>query len=145
MFQFGNSGGSSGGMGGGAGAGGGEIGATTTTDSDGVSGVGGGNWLPNAQLLGAITLSHALTSVLVSGYSKDRPHVFVLTLSNGASYFFQAGTEELVYEWVSTCNYWAARLSKEPLTGGVSNMEYGWNQLLDTDLASTSEKEGGVT
>ncbi|KNE90144.1 hypothetical protein, variant [Puccinia striiformis f. sp. tritici PST-78] len=141
MFQFGNSGGSSGGMGGGAGAGGGEIGATTTTDSDGVSGVGGGNWLPNAQLLGAITLSHALTSVLVSGYSKDRPHVFVLTLSNGASYFFQAGTEELVYEWVSTCNYWAARLSKEPLTGGVSNMEYGWNQLLDTDLASTSEKK----
>lgn len=104
--------------------------------------VGGGNWLPNAQLLGGITLSHALTSLLVSGYSKERPHVFVLTLSNGASYFFQAGTEELVHEWVSTCNYWAARLSKEPLTGGVSNMEYGWNQLLDLDLsASNSDKK----
>ena len=34
-------------------------------------------------------------------------------------------------EWVSTCNYWAARLSKEPLAGGVSNMEYGWNRVAD--------------
>lgn len=46
-------------------------------------------------------------------------------------YFFQAGTEELVNEWVSTCNYWAARQSKEPLAGGVSNMEYGWNRVMD--------------
>ena len=36
-------------------------------------------------------------------------------------------------EWVSTCNYWAARLSKEPLIGGVSNMEYGWNRVMDLD------------
>ena len=55
----------------------------------------------------------------------------VLTLANGGVYFFQAGTEELVNEWVSTCNYWAARTSKEPLAGGVSNMEYGWNRLAD--------------
>lgn len=55
----------------------------------------------------------------------------VLTLSNGGVYFFQAGTEELVNEWVSTCNYWAARTSKEPLAGGVSNMEYGWNRVLE--------------
>jgi len=55
----------------------------------------------------------------------------VLTLSNGGVYFFQAGTEELVNEWVSTCNYWAARTSKEPLAGGVSNMEYGWNRVTD--------------
>jgi hypothetical protein len=55
----------------------------------------------------------------------------VLTLSNGGVYFFQAGTEELVNEWVSTCNYWAARTSKEPLAGGVSNMEYGWNRIAD--------------
>jgi len=109
--------------------------------SNSTSAVGGGNWLPNAQLLGAITLSHALTSVLVSGYSKERPHVFVLTLSSGASYFFQAGTEELVYEWVSTCNYWAARLSKEPLTGGVSNMEYGWKQLQEMDLVNAADKK----
>lgn len=53
----------------------------------------------------------------------------VLTLSSGAVYFFQAGTEELVNEWVQTCNYWAARQSKEPLAGGVSNMEYGWKRV----------------
>ncbi|WAR51713.1 hypothetical protein PtB15_1B149 [Puccinia triticina] len=141
MFQFGNSGGSSAGAGMAAGSTSNEVGATTTISSEGVSGVGGGNWLPNAQLLGAITLSHALTSVLVSGYSKERAHVFVLTLSTGASYFFQAGTEELVYEWVSTCNYWAARLSKEPLTGGVSNMEYGWNKLLEADAPVAVEKK----
>ncbi|KAA1095455.1 hypothetical protein PGT21_020554 [Puccinia graminis f. sp. tritici] len=141
MFQFGAGGGVSGGGGYGGGQAGSEVGHTETIGSDGKSGVGGGNWLPNAQLLGSITLSHALTSVLVSGYSKERSHVFVLTLSNGASYFFQAGTEELVYEWVSTCNYWAARLSKEPLTGGVSNMEYGWNQLLEAELPSVVEKK----
>jgi PH/SEC7 domain-containing protein len=55
----------------------------------------------------------------------------VLTLASGAVYFFQAGTEELVNEWVQTCNYWAARQSKEPLAGGVSNMEYGWNRISD--------------
>ena len=55
----------------------------------------------------------------------------VLTMANGSVYFFQAGTEELVNEWVSTCNYWAARTSKEPLAGGVSNMEYGWNRVAD--------------
>jgi len=55
----------------------------------------------------------------------------VLSLPNGEVFFFQAGTEELVNEWVSTCNYWAARVSKEPLAGGVSNMEYGWNRIAD--------------
>lgn len=55
----------------------------------------------------------------------------VLSLPNGGVFFFQAGTEELVNEWVSTCNYWAARVSKEPLAGGVSNMEYGWNRIAD--------------
>lgn len=65
----------------------------------------------------------------------------VLTLSNGGVYFFQAGTEELVNEWVQTCNYWAARQSKEPLIGGVSNMEYGWNRVMDpvTRVRSVSE------
>ncbi|KAI8447210.1 Pleckstrin homology domain-containing protein, partial [Phakopsora pachyrhizi] len=89
----------------------------------------------NAQIIGELSLSHSLTSALPSGYSKERPFAFVMTLSSGASYFFQAGTEELVNEWVSTCNYWSARLSKEPLTGGVSNMEYGWNQISDLDVA----------
>ncbi|KAA1471675.1 hypothetical protein DENSPDRAFT_837715 [Dentipellis sp. KUC8613] len=94
--------------------------------------VGGGNWLENANLVGTVLLAHSLAHALPPpGYNRQRPHCMVLTLSNGAVYFFQAGTEELVNEWVSTCNYWAARQSKEPLTGGVSNMEYGWNRVGD--------------
>jgi hypothetical protein len=66
----------------------------------------------------------------------------VLTLAQGGVYFFQAGTEELVNEWVSTCNYWAARTSKEPLAGGVSNMEYGWNRVIDSAPHSKSISHG---
>ena len=65
----------------------------------------------------------------------------VLTLANGGVYFFQAGTEELVNEWVSTCNYWAARTSKEPLAGGVSNMEYGWSRISDVHARSVSDND----
>jgi hypothetical protein len=65
----------------------------------------------------------------------------VLTMANGAVFFFQAGTEELVNEWVSTCNYWAARTSKEPLAGGVSNMEYGWNRVADAYPHGRSQSE----
>ncbi|KAI0695520.1 hypothetical protein BC835DRAFT_1273155, partial [Cytidiella melzeri] len=94
--------------------------------------VGGGNWLENASAVGAVLLAHSLAHALPPpGYNRQRPHCMVLTLANGGVYFFQAGTEELVNEWVSTCNYWAARQSKEPLAGGVSNMEYGWNRVLD--------------
>ena len=81
--------------------------------------------------MGTIHLSHSLAHALPPpGYNK-RPHCMVLTVANRGVYFFQAGTEELVNEWVSTCNYWAARTSKEPLAGGVSNMEYGWNKVVD--------------
>lgn len=69
----------------------------------------------------------------------------VLTLADGGVYFFQAGTHELVKEWVDTCNYWAARTSKEPLAGGVSNMEYGWNRVLDDPAHSRSASESETT
>ena len=69
----------------------------------------------------------------------------VLTLANGGVYFFQAGTEELVNEWVSTCNYWAARTSKEPLAGGVSNMEYGWNRVSDDPIHTRSQSDSEST
>ncbi|EGO25829.1 hypothetical protein SERLADRAFT_448749 [Serpula lacrymans var. lacrymans S7.9] len=94
--------------------------------------VGGGNWLESAQSMGNVLLAHSLAHALPPpGYNRQRPHCMVLTLANGGVYFFQAGTEELVNEWVSTCNYWAARTSREPLAGGVSNMEYGWNRVAD--------------
>ncbi|EIN11586.1 hypothetical protein PUNSTDRAFT_83262 [Punctularia strigosozonata HHB-11173 SS5] len=108
----------------------------------GSSVVGGGNWLENAQPVGTIQLAHSLAHALPPpGYNRERPHCMVLTLANGGVYFFQAGTEELVNEWVSTCNYWAARQSKEPLAGGVSNMEYGWNRVVEMATHGRSMSE----
>jgi hypothetical protein len=104
--------------------------------------VGGGNWLSNAQSVGEHMLAHSLAHVLPPPGLARRPHCFVLTLASGMGFFFQAGTEELANEWVSTCNYWAARQSKEPLAGGVSNMEYGWSRVEPEALAAADDYDG---
>ncbi|KAG2212665.1 hypothetical protein INT47_000642 [Mucor saturninus] len=106
----------------------------TTATSESVS-LGGGNWMAHAQLMGAIDLKHALASALPSGYSRQRQHAFTLQESNGAVHVFQVGSDEQVEEWISTCNYWAARESKEPLIGGVGSMEYGWVNCLETNVS----------
>lgn len=102
-----------------------------STSSDVV--VGGGDWMSNAQLIGSVDLKHTLANALPSGYSRQRQHAFALQQSNGAVFLFQVGSVEQVHEWASTCNYWAARESKEPLAGGVSSMEYGWGDCLNTE------------
>jgi PH and SEC7 domain-containing protein len=132
----------------------------------GAKNVGGGNWLvcfpllwhtfntnesiivqANAQLVGNVVLAHSLAHALPPpGYNRQRPHCFVLTLASGGVFFFQTGTEDLLNEWVTTCNYWAARQSKEPLSGGVSNMEYGWNRVLDpvSQITTTHDDTGSI-
>lgn len=125
MFVFGSGGGSSS-MGGGT--------------------VGGGNWMSSANRTGEYSLMHAMAMALPKpGYSASRPHCFTVTFPSGEISVYQAGTEELVLEWVATCNYWAARRSRQPLVGGVSNMEYGWtralNQLEGGQHAAEAERE----
>ncbi|KAG4305770.1 hypothetical protein PORY_000680 [Pneumocystis oryctolagi] len=94
--------------------------------------IGSGNWIENANNIGSFVLLQSLASALPPpGYSPTRPYVWVLTLPNGGVHFFQAGTTELLNEWVYSANYWAARFSKEPLLGGISNVEYGWGQCLE--------------
>ena len=102
--------------------------------------VGGGNWAENADAVGNYTLRQTIANVLPSpGYSKARPHVFALSLPNGAVHLFHVGTPEIAREFVSTVNYWSARLSKEPLVGGVSNVEYGWSaNVVNTALITSS-------
>ncbi|KAI8067924.1 hypothetical protein BC940DRAFT_299881 [Gongronella butleri] len=95
--------------------------------------VGAGDWVANAQLVGDIDLKHTLSNALPSGYSRQRPHAFALQQANGGVYLFHVGSAEQVFEWVSTCNYWAARESKEPLMGGVGSLEYGWGRDMDGD------------
>ncbi|KAF2827602.1 hypothetical protein CC86DRAFT_349213 [Ophiobolus disseminans] len=93
--------------------------------------VGGGNWMDNAEALDSFPLRQTIASALPPpGYSKARPHVFALSLPNGAVHLFQVGTPDIAREFVLTTNYWSARLSKEPLTGGVSSMEYGWGDTV---------------
>jgi len=101
--------------------------------------VGGGNWSENAEALGTFMLRQTIASALPPpGYSKARPHVWALSLPSGAVHLFQVGTPEIVKEFVTTANYWSARLSKEPLVGGVSNIEHGWSDaVINTALVHT--------
>jgi hypothetical protein len=93
--------------------------------------VGGGDWAENAEQLDSFALRQTIASTLPPpGYSKARPHVWALSLPSGAVHLFQVGTPEIAQEWMSTANYWSARLSKEPLSGGVSNIEYGWSDAI---------------
>lgn len=93
--------------------------------------VGGGNWQDNAEEVWKFMLRHTIASSLPPpGYSKARPHVWALSLPTGAVHLFSAGTPDIVKEFVSTANFWSARLSKEPMIGGVSSMEYGWSDAV---------------
>jgi len=103
--------------------------------------VGGGDWMENAEQLDVFVLRQTIASVLPPpGYSKTRPHVWALSLPSGAVHLFQVGTPEIATEFISTANYWSARLSKEPLSGSVSNIEYGWSdQVINPALLERSE------
>ncbi|KAI9738234.1 MAG: hypothetical protein M1834_008732 [Cirrosporium novae-zelandiae] len=105
--------------------------------------VGGGNWTENMEALESYPLRHTIASALPPpGYSKSRPHVWALSLPTGAVHLFQVGTPEIIREFVSSANYWSARLSKEPLVGGISNIEYGWSEaVINTALVNTDEPQ----
>jgi hypothetical protein len=104
--------------------------------------VGGGNWQDNAENLGSFLLRQTIASSLPSpGYSKARPHVWALSLPTGAVHLFQVGTPDIVKEFVSTANYWSARLSNHPLVGGISNIEYGWSDVIVNNALVTAINE----
>ncbi|EAL21419.1 hypothetical protein CNBD1140 [Cryptococcus deneoformans B-3501A] len=103
--------------------------------------VGGGNWLENANANGTINLMHTTAVALPKqGHSSSKPYCFSVNQSSGEVCTFAAGTEDLVAEWVATCNYWAARKTRQPLQGGVSNMEYGWNRVAVDQLEDESDR-----
>ena len=109
----------------------GTNGTNTPGTSSGQAVVGGGSWMSSASQLATFALRQTIASVLPPpGYSKTRPHVWALSLPTGAVHLFQVGTPEIAAEFMTTANYWAARLSKEPLSGGVSNVEYGWSESI---------------
>ncbi|KAL6720957.1 hypothetical protein ACLMJK_000057 [Lecanora helva] len=112
--------------------------------------VGGGNWADSAESLGTFLLRQTIASALPPpGYSATRPHVWSLSLPTGAVHLFQVGTPEIAKEFVATANYWSARLSKEPMVGAISNIEYGWSEsvintaVLDGDRCGSSSAAPG--
>jgi len=86
----------------------------------------------NANTAGRYSLTHTQATTVKGGYSRDRPYVFCLSLPSGEAVYLAAGTDDLVTEWVNTCNYWSARRSRQPLQGGVGNIEYGWSRVADS-------------
>ncbi|KAI8394319.1 uncharacterized protein BYT42DRAFT_554203 [Radiomyces spectabilis] len=102
-------------------------------------------WMQYTQLIGTIELKHTLANVLPPpGYNRQRPHVFAIQQPHGGVYLFQASSIESANEWVFTCNYWSARESKEPLPGGVSNMEYGWGRCLNDVILDLDAMDNGT-
>lgn len=53
---------------------------------------------------------------------------WALILPNKTKLVFLAGTKEIADEFVYSCNYWAARVSKEPLVEAVTSNEFGWEK-----------------
>lgn len=102
--------------------------------------VGGGNWMDSAEEVWKFLLRQSIASALPDpGYSKARPYVWALSLPTGAVHLFQVGTPDIIKEFVSTANYWSARLSKEPMMGGISNMEFGWSDAVLNRALISSE------
>lgn len=100
--------------------------------------VGGGNWMENADTVDAWSLCHTIAQELPNPKrSKSYQALWSLTLPQYGLLVFQAGTTEIAKEFVYTCNYWSARLSKEPMNETVSNMEYGWSFLESSESDST--------
>lgn len=106
--------------------------------------VGGGNWQDNAEEVWKFMLRHTIASSLPPpGYSKQRPYVWALSLPNGSVHLFSVGTPDIVKEFVTTANFWSARLSKEPMTGGISSMEYGWSDSVVSRALIGSDSHPG--
>jgi PH/SEC7 domain-containing protein len=87
---------------------------------------------------------HSTATAIPTGPSQNREHCFALTSSSGEINIFQAGTDELVVEWITACNYWAARRSRQPLQGGVGNIEYGWNRAVSSSDHKEEEDRASV-
>jgi hypothetical protein len=104
----------------------GKPGASTPSAADAGHIVGGGNWTENAHDVGSFTLRQTYATPVARDHSKTQQHIWALMLTTGAVHNFACGSTEGRDEWIATVNYWSARLSKEPLLGGVSNSEYGW-------------------
>lgn len=81
-------------------------------------------------LVHQLDLAHSVADVLPTRtLTSRRPHSWSLVLSDGSVHLFQAQDDVTAQRWATQCTYSAARVSKEPLSGGVSNIDYGWRHV----------------
>lgn len=73
------------------------------------------------------SLIHSFTTVYY--YGNERNFCFSLILADNSVYLFEAPNLNSQIAWMDTINYWAARKSREPMRGGVGNVDFGWNSL----------------
>lgn len=117
--------------------------------------IGSGNWLDNATMIDNVSLCHTMAQIIhiskdgtdllgvlpgsssrtskktnLASHNGDNVQ-WSLKLPSGGVIAFLAGTREIADEYVYTCNYWAARVSREPLVEAVSSSEFGWGKPLD--------------
>ncbi|CAO3592552.1 unnamed protein product [Absidia cylindrospora] len=87
----------------------------------------------------SFALNHSLSRVLPPpGWHKQRTHVVCLQMTDGASWLFHVPSNQTAQDLMRGLNYQAARHSKEPLAGAVTNIDYGWNNN-STDSQPSSQ------
>lgn len=115
------------------------------------SGIAGGPSNSTSNLNLNRTSSNASASTTRNGSSAASPNSnnkcneakkWALLLPNNDILLFNAGTREIAEEFVYSCNYWAARVSKEPLLEAVSSNEFGWGKPISMILGQTSQRKG---
>ncbi|KAI9483711.1 MAG: hypothetical protein EXX96DRAFT_477260 [Benjaminiella poitrasii] len=76
----------------------------------------------------ALPMNHTYTTAIPPpGWNPQRPHVFRLETNEGGVWLFESTDQFAVQAWVEACNLTAAKISKGPLPGAVSNSNYGWS------------------
>lgn len=76
--------------------------------------------------LATIKLNHVYATAVPH---PQRPHVFRVETADGGLWLFETSSTKNVKAWVNACHYAAAKISKGPLSGAVSNMDYGWGAM----------------
>ena len=92
------------------------------------------------------SLIHAFaTPYHYDGTAHPRPHTISIMMANCHVYLMQTPSAVAAEAWIRTVNYWAGLRSREPMRGGISNLEYGWSLLKSPpDSGGGGPREGSV-
>lgn len=84
-----------------------------------------------------ININHVYATVVSH---PQRSFVFRLETAEGGLWLFETKSEKLAKNWVDACHLAAAKISKSPLSGAVSNIDYGWGAQWDSSAFKTTNQ-----